>query len=371
MRQRVKAHMTGDPISTHPSASALEAFELIQRHGIRHLPVVDSTRRVVGVLSINDLQAALPIGATSTQALSPREREIAIEWRVGELMTYAPETLGAEDSLADAADRMAERRIGCLPIVDAEGRLLGILSETDLFRALASTAWSATLGEERTEEAATIELTAALREERARIAERVEGYRSAERELAAIQHDEPMDDPERAADLREAGFLERLDELAANRLGAIDRALERAEQGTLTECSDCGGTIPVARLRAMPESTRCVACARRTEKARESEPPFERVPGGRAETGRPELGEHVYTQFGEGQLLRVTSFGTCARCGDLEGRHDPDSDAVRCAHPRCRRLLTDVRDRAVVAIGEREVYVDPLEITSVAAAPYD
>jgi acetoin utilization protein AcuB len=371
MTQRIKEHMTGDPISTHPSASALEAFELIQRNGIRHLPVVDSTRRVVGVLSINDLQAALPIGATSTQALSPRERELAVEWRVGELMTYAPETLGADDLLAVAADRMAERRIGCLPIVDAEGRLLGILSETDLFRALASSAWSATLGETRAGEAASKELTTALREERARIAERIESYRNAERELAAIQHDEPMDDPERAADLREADFLERLDRLAAHRLEAIDRALERAERGALTACTDCGGRIPVARLRAMPESTRCVACARRAEEVRESEPPFQRAPGGRAETGRPELGERVYTRFGEGQLLRITPFGTCPRCGDLEGRHDPDSDAVRCPHPRCRRPLADVRERAVVAIGEREVYVDPVEIARVAAAPYD
>jgi len=180
-----------------------------------------------------------------------------------------------------------------------------------------------------------------------------------------------MDAPERAADLREAQFLERLEEFTARRLAALDRALERAEDGTLTVCTDCGGEIPMARLRAVPGITRCVSCAGSVEESMDFEVPFERVPGGRAETGRPELGERVYTRFGEGQLLRVVSFGSCARCGDVEGQFDAESDVVRCARSSCRRLLHDVRERAVVAIGEREVYVDPVDLARVAASPYD
>jgi hypothetical protein len=133
----------------------------------------------------------------------------------------------------------------------------------------------------------------------------------------------------------------------------------------------CGGSIPLARLRALPGTTVCVRCASASESPIEPEEPFERVPGGRAESGRPELGGSVYTRFGEGQLLRVVPFGTCRRCGDVEGRHDVDEDAVVCGSDGCRRQLTDVRDRAIVAVGEREVYVDPAELGSPAASPYD
>ncbi|MEX2206476.1 MAG: CBS domain-containing protein, partial [Myxococcota bacterium] len=57
---------------------------------------------------------------------------------VRELMSEDPETVREGTPLAEAADRMADRRIGCLPVVDASGRLAGLLSETDVPRALAT-----------------------------------------------------------------------------------------------------------------------------------------------------------------------------------------------------------------------------------------
>ena len=109
----------------------------------------------------------------------------------------------------------------------------------------------------------------------------------------------------------------------------------------------------MTRLRALPGTTVCVACARDAESGVEPEAPFERAPGGRAETGRPELGALVNTRLGEGRLLRIAPFGTCRSCGDVEGRIDPDEDAAICALESCGRPLADVRDRAIVALGER------------------
>jgi CBS domain-containing protein/RNA polymerase-binding transcription factor DksA len=367
----VKNWMTGDPVSIGAEATALDALDLMVDHDIRHLPVLDSERHVVGVLSIDDLRAVLPVPVRSPRDPSPPDREHIKEWRVGEIMSHAPEVLRENASLGDAADRMADRRIGCVPIVDESDRLVGLLSETDALRALAASIWSEEVAGRRGSARDLEGLVRELKHERERIAKRLDRFHEAERQLSADQHDRPMDDSERGADLREVRFVERLDALAAQRLEAIDRALDHAAQGRLSVCDVCGGSIPLARLRALPGTTICVSCARAREAPIESEEPFERVPGGRAESGRPELGGSVYTRFGEGQLLRVAPFGTCRRCGDVEGFHDVDRDAVVCSSDGCRHELTGVRDRAIVAVGEREVYVDPVELSSPAASPYD
>ena len=91
----------------------------------------------------------------------------------------------------------------------------------------------------------------------------------------------------------------------------------------------------------------------------------------RAETGRPEYGSRVYTRFGEGVLERIAPFGTCRRCGDVEGTRDVERDEAVCGSEGCAQSLAGVRDVAIVAVEDREVYVDPAELSSVTPAPYD
>jgi CBS domain-containing protein/RNA polymerase-binding transcription factor DksA len=371
MAVSVKNWMSGDPVAVGPGGSALEALDLLVERGIRHLPVIDAGSRVVGVVSVDDLRAAMPFAVGVKAGLSPAERETAREWRVSDVMTHAPETITEEATLAEAAQKMADRRIGCLPIVDGEGRLTGILSETDLLNALVTSLWSDRVRERRAKRSELEVLVDGLRHEREGITERLDGYHGVEQELSADLHDRPTDASERAYDQREVDLAERLDGLAARRLEAIDRALDHAAQGRLGVCDRCGGVIPLARLRALPGTTSCVACARAAEGGAEWEPPFERVPGGRAETGRPELGGLVYTRFGEGQLIRIAPFGSCRRCGELEGGYDADGGGVLCGFEGCGELLEDVQERAIVQVGEREVYVEPGELRSVDPAPYD
>ena len=65
-----------------------------------------------------------------------------LEVTVREVMTEAPVTATVDTSLRDAAQSVVDHRIGCVPIVDADGRLDGILTETDLIRALVTALWS-------------------------------------------------------------------------------------------------------------------------------------------------------------------------------------------------------------------------------------
>jgi CBS domain-containing protein len=260
----VKELMSGDPVSIGADESALAAYETLLRHGIRHLPVVGPDARVVGVLSADDLAAALAFPLRPGRALAEGERRAALEWCVGDLMTYAPQTLPRDASVAEAAERMAEGRFGCLPVVDDIGRLEGLLSETDLLHALA-TAVADRPPQAREETDALVGLVAELERERARIAQQLGRYHDVERELSADARERPMDLPERSAELDVVHLTEKLDDLAVRRLAAIDRALDHAQQGRLSICDGCGGPISLPRLRALPGATLCVDCARAAE----------------------------------------------------------------------------------------------------------
>jgi CBS domain-containing protein/RNA polymerase-binding transcription factor DksA len=256
----VKEWMSADPVAIEPDASARQALELMIEHGVRHLPVVDARGRLVGVVSIDDLRAALPLAAAGVAA--------PVEFgggRVGDLMTFEPHTVRAETPLAEAADRMAELRIGCLPVVEGEGGLVGILSETDALRALAATLWTDELRARRSQETELDTLVARLRAERERIARARDTYGAAERRFTTHPQEEPVDFSERAADRSEAESAGILQELAARRLEALDRALERAATGRLAHCEACGRRIPLMRLQALPGNTLCIACARQQE----------------------------------------------------------------------------------------------------------
>jgi RNA polymerase-binding transcription factor DksA len=183
---------------------------------------------------------------------------------VGEIMTHAPQTLPGDATLAEAAERMAEGRFGCLPIVDESGRLEGLLSETDLLHALANVLSSARLRDAEKPDALA-GLVSELERERARIAEQLDRYHAVERELSADARERPMDLPERSAELGEVSLTATLDGLAARRLAALDRALDRAAQGRLSRCERCGGSISLPRLRALPGITQCIDCARGAE----------------------------------------------------------------------------------------------------------
>lgn len=138
----VKSFMSGAPISIEPEMSALAALDLMIDNGIRHLPVVDSGRRLCGIVSFDDLRAALPIPVSLTSPPSAEGRQQALDVSVTDAMTSAPVTIGVGAALDEAVSRMLEGRFGCLPVIDEQGHLDGILTETDLLQALATVLWS-------------------------------------------------------------------------------------------------------------------------------------------------------------------------------------------------------------------------------------
>jgi RNA polymerase-binding transcription factor DksA len=189
---------------------------------------------------------------------SPAERKAGLDLAVGDVMTHGPITARPETPLAEAASLLVRFHVGCLPVVDESGKLVGIFSETDALQALVHPPARA----QRPGRVLDLELlVAALRAERAHLAKQLADHQDAERALARERHDVPTDREEQARLLTEIGVEEPLASLAARRLAAIDHALDRAARGRLGSCESCKREIPIARLRAVPGASLCRRCA--------------------------------------------------------------------------------------------------------------
>ncbi len=128
----VRDWMTSNPITIGEETSLGEARWLLKAHRFRRLPVVREGT-LVGLVTDRDLREAAP---SSVDLSSPEDyRETVEATQVATIMTRDLVTVAPDDTLESAAHAMYERRIGGLPVVEA-GRLVGILTETDVFRAL-------------------------------------------------------------------------------------------------------------------------------------------------------------------------------------------------------------------------------------------
>ena len=131
----VRMWMTDDVISAASDTPIMEARDMMKQHMIRRLPVVDDGR-LVGIASQGDIQEAGPSGATS---LSIWELNYLLaRITVGEVMTPVEELVAVspDDTIEKAAMLMRKHRIGGLPVVEGEDKLVGVITESDIFDVL-------------------------------------------------------------------------------------------------------------------------------------------------------------------------------------------------------------------------------------------
>ena len=127
----VKELMTPNPITTGTDTPVLEARQLMVDKRIRHLLITEGTK-LVGIITDRDIRLNLPSPATS---LSVWEiNYLLARMTVDSAMTKSVVTVGPDQDAKEAAALMLDRRIGALPVLDG-GRLIGIITETDLLRA--------------------------------------------------------------------------------------------------------------------------------------------------------------------------------------------------------------------------------------------
>jgi acetoin utilization protein AcuB len=131
---RVKEFMAAPAAAVAPEDSLHVADGIMSLGGIRHLPVL-SGGKVVGILSQRDVLRA-PSAVAPVDGLAVDVAAMLKLIQVREVMATPPIVIGPEATLAEAAARLLEHRVGCLPVVES-GALTGILTTSDILRALA------------------------------------------------------------------------------------------------------------------------------------------------------------------------------------------------------------------------------------------
>ena len=130
----VQNWMTSEAIYVTPDTSLLKMGKLMRDKKISRLPVVDEDERVVGIVSDRDVSDASPSKATSLDMYEMHYLLAGIKAR--DIMTPKPVTISPIDTVEKAAMILLDRKISGLPVVEESGRLVGVISEHDVFKAL-------------------------------------------------------------------------------------------------------------------------------------------------------------------------------------------------------------------------------------------
>jgi acetoin utilization protein AcuB len=129
----VSDRMSSPPVTITPDIPFQDALKLMRDHRFRRLPVVDKKGKLVGIVSERDLLYTSPSPATS---LNVWELQYLLsKVRVQEIMTPDVITTTPDTPIENASHSMVEHKIGGLPVVDEEDHVVGVITETDIFKA--------------------------------------------------------------------------------------------------------------------------------------------------------------------------------------------------------------------------------------------
>ena len=138
-KDRVRDWMTTSLITIGPDDTVREAYYLMKDHFLRRLLVVEE-EKLVGLLSLADVQALV-----SREPLDPFHLGFTIvtgeshKHRVKEIMQATPATIAPDATIQEAARVMLDHQVQALPVVE-DGNLVGILTDSDIFRQVCNTA---------------------------------------------------------------------------------------------------------------------------------------------------------------------------------------------------------------------------------------
>ena len=139
--------MVRDVVSVHPDTYVADAIKLLAEHDVSALPVVDGEGNLLGILSEADLIHRVEIGTEkhrpswleAVTGASTLAEEFAKSHgkEVGEIMTTDVVSVSEETPLAEIATLFERKRIKRVPVVK-DGKLVGVVSQSNLIQALAS-----------------------------------------------------------------------------------------------------------------------------------------------------------------------------------------------------------------------------------------
>ncbi len=152
----VREAMNRNVILLHPDMTLREASEIFAREGISGAPVVDDEGKLVGILTAKDILRAIksrmenvgiyvfptPFDFIDIVPVEPAQSDVFKEisrMRVGDVMERRVHHVHEDEDIYFALELLVKNKVSRLPVVDKEGRVVGILTRSDLLRALAKT----------------------------------------------------------------------------------------------------------------------------------------------------------------------------------------------------------------------------------------
>lgn len=129
----VKDRMTPNPYTIAPEASITEVVELMRQRNLKRIPVVNDDNVPVGIITDSDLQKVSPTKAT---ALNVYEINYLLsKITVKDAMSKNLISIAPGEILEEAAVRMRANHVGTLLVIGDDGKLAGIITESDIFEA--------------------------------------------------------------------------------------------------------------------------------------------------------------------------------------------------------------------------------------------
>ena len=129
----VKDNMTRNPYTVGLNQSVSEALDIMSASNIHRLPVVDQKGKLLGLVTESLIASNTPNNSSS---LSVFELNYLLnKLQIKDIMVKEPITIGPDALLEEAATLLRKNRVGCLPVIDENNLLLGIITHNDIFDA--------------------------------------------------------------------------------------------------------------------------------------------------------------------------------------------------------------------------------------------
>jgi len=129
----VANRMTPNPVTITPATTVADASEIMRTNKFRRLPVVENGK-VVGIVTDRDLTEVSPSPATTLSIFELNY--LLAKMQVKDIMAKNIVTLNVNATIEEAALIMYNQKIGGLPVVDDNGAIVGIITETDIFKCI-------------------------------------------------------------------------------------------------------------------------------------------------------------------------------------------------------------------------------------------
>jgi CBS domain-containing membrane protein len=124
----IEEFMTSEPYTLRKTDSINDAWEVMIRKHIRHIPITDDDNHVLGLITQRDVLAATEPGAIRNAKSA--SHEVKSDITLAEIMIRDVKVIHKEDSLRQAALYLQSHKFGCLPVISGGG-LVGIITDSD------------------------------------------------------------------------------------------------------------------------------------------------------------------------------------------------------------------------------------------------